>query len=47
MFRGKKPIFVEKGPYTYQEKQNFTDYKFSEDESIVTFRCWIQTVGEK
>ncbi|CAD8079287.1 unnamed protein product [Paramecium primaurelia] len=47
MFRGKKPIFVEKGPYTYQEKQNFTDYKFSDDGNIVTFRAWIQTVGEK
>ncbi|CAD8186309.1 unnamed protein product [Paramecium octaurelia] len=47
MFRGKKPILVEKGPYTYQEKQNFTDYAFNDDKSIVTFRAWIQTVGEK
>lgn len=55
MFRNKTPIFVEDGPYSniiyltkaFQEFQNFTDPQYYHEENIVSYRCWVDTRGDK
>lgn len=47
MFRNSTPIFVEKGPYRYQELQDFRDFNFTDDGDVVEFNFDVGTEGNQ
>ncbi len=40
--QGKKPVYLEKGPYTFQQKKKKVEVAFSEDGTLVSYVTLVQ-----